>query len=378
MRIPAARSLSIVALAGLLLTLCAARAGAQEQEQQQGEVYRLFLPGYQRALEIDLRRFSVEYEDLPGEPTTGPHRGSRARLLRVTFVPEKGKRKLPTWLVVRVEESRAEAEALREVAVESLLKHDSVSRDSVRREAHKETALLRYTVKGPKPIDWMPRIFTGYSPIPVAGSAVTFPNIPSKYPVLEAFRVRDGVWVWVRCNAFEGKGEEEKLLHTLIDSVKVVDTSRPSTSFDYYHLGRALYQQKEHGAAVAALEKALDLERGRRQLGESNWRQLIMALANALGAADDAARAREVLEYAVGPDPTYAPFHYGLARLHGFFGEMDRAVASLQKSYEHAPKPGGFFLGVLPDPLTDVAFRKFKDDPKFRDALKAMKKRSKK
>jgi hypothetical protein len=89
-------------------------------------------------------------------------------------------------------------------------------------------------------------------------------------------------------------------------------------------------------------------------------------------------RAREVLEYGVGAEPSYAYFHHGLARLHGFFGDMDKAIASLQQAFEHAPKPEGFLRSSLPDPMTDAAFAKFKDDPKFRDAVKAMKKRSKK
>lgn len=375
MRSLAVRPLGLVALAALL-PLCAARASAQEQR----DAHRLLLPGHLRALEIDLRQFDVVYDDLPGEPAAGPNKWGRARLLRVTFPAEKGKRKWPASFVVRVEETRpdASAGALREAAVESLLKHESVSRDSVKREAYKEAALLRYTVKGPRVDNWMSLTFTGLSPIPVPTNPV--PGSAAKYAVLEAFEVRAGVWVWIR-REFPGSKDDEadgQLLRTLLDSVRVVDASRPATSSDYYHLGRTLYQLRERDAAVAALEKALELERARRQLGRQNWRQLIMALANAHGAADNAARAREVLEYGVGAEPSYAYFHHGLARLHGFFGDVDKAIASLEKTYEFAPKPTGFFLVSVPDPLFDVAFAKFKGDAKFRDAVKAMKKKWKK
>ena len=370
------RSLCAVVLAGLL-PLCAVGARAQGER---GDVYRLFLPGNLRALDIDLRQFDVEYVDLPGEPAAGPNKGGRARLVFVMFRAEKGKRKLPAAFYVRVEEVRADApaEALRETAAERLLKHGSVSKGSVRREAYKETALLRYTVKGPWSEGLQSITFTGLSPIPVRNSY----GSDSKYSVLEAFQVQGGVWVWIRNTSGgpvkDAKGDEEAQLRTLLDSARVVDTSQPSTSFDYFHLGRALYQQKEYEAAAAALSKALDLERAGRQLSQPNWRQLIMALANAHGAADDPARAREVLEYAVAAEPTYPYFHHGLARLHGFFGDADKSIASLEKAYEFAPKPEGFLARGLPDPLTDAAFAKFKDDPKFRDAVKAMKKKWKK
>lgn len=365
----------MVALAGLL-PLCAAGASAQEQR----DAHRLLLPGHQRALEIDLRQFDVGYDDLPGEPPAGPNKWNRARLLRVTFPAEKGKRKWPASFVVRVEETRpdASAQALREAAIESLLKHESVGKDSVERDAYKEAALLRYTVKGPRADNWVSLTFTGLSPIPVRSSPV--PGSASKYPVLEAFRVQAGVWVWIRREFTWGKEDEGdvQLLRSLLDSARVVDASQPSTGPDYYHLGRTLYQLREHDAAVAALERALELERAQPRLGRPNWRQLIMALANAHGAAGNPARAREVLEYGAGAEPTYAYFHHGLARLHGFFGDADRAVASLEKTYEYAPKPAGFFLISVPDPLYDAAFAKFKNDPGFRDAVKAMKKKWKK
>ena len=371
MRSLAVRSLSAFAVAGLL-AVCAAHARAQDER----DVYRLFLPGNQRALDFDLRQFDVGYSDLDGEPAAGSNKASRARMLLVSFKPKPGRRKWQTSFIVQVEEARAgvTAETIREAAIESLLKSDGVSKGSIRREAYRQAALLRYTTSGPR---FESIFFTGLSPIPVRSSF----GSGFKFPVLEAFQVQDGVWVGFRCVRLGTKEKEddgEELLRFLIDSVQVVDASRPSTSFDYYHLGRALYQQKEHGAAVAALSKALGLERAARQLSRPSWRQLIMTLANAHGATDDAARAREVLEYGVTAEPTYAYFHHGLARLHGFFGDVDRAVASLEKAYEFAPKPVGFLQLPLPDPLADAAFAKFKDDPKFRDAVKAMKKGSKK
>lgn len=382
MRSLAVRALSAVAIAGLL-AVCAAAARAQEER----DAYRLFLPGNQRALDIDLRGHEVSYVDLVDDalaPGSKPDKAkgaansaansaaAPARLLLVTFRPEKGKRKWPASFVVRVEEARADAGALREAAIERLLKLDGVSKDGVKREAYKQAALLRYATRGPQ-LEYF--TFTGLSPIPVRSSF----GSAMKFPVVEAFQVQAGVSVWLRRNSFGIENEdEENILRTLLDSVRVVDTSQPSTSFDHYHLGRAHYQRKEYGAAVAALTRALDLERERRQLGRSNWRQLIMTLANAHGATDDVARAREVLEYGVGAEPTYAFFHHGLARLHGLFGDADAAVAALRKAFEHAPKERFLSYGGLPDPMTDVAFGKFKNDPKFRDAVKAMKKQFKK
>jgi hypothetical protein len=104
-----------------------------------------------------------------------------------------------------------------------------------------------------------------------------------------------------------------------------------------------------------------------------------MTLANALGAADNPERARDVLEYGVATEPTYPYFHHGLSRLYSYFGDLDRVLASLEKVYQYGPKDKGFFgfLHGIPDPLLDPAFQKYKDDPKFRDAIKALKKKYK-
>lgn len=380
MRSLAVRSLKVFAAAGLL-SVCAAAARAQGEQR---DVYRLFLPGHQRALDIDLRPLDVYYGNLSGEPAAGPNKWNRARLVNVAIMPDKAKRKWPVSFAVRVEEVRADAssESLREAAVESLRKHDSVFKDSIKLETYKETALLHYRIKWPAVRDFHFPTFGTLSPIFPGQTIGVYAPPAAEYPMLEAYQAQAGVWVWIR-REWPGSKDKEgdvKLLHTLLDSARLVDTSRPSTSADFYHLGRALYEQKEHEQAVAALTRSLELERERRQLGQPTWRQLIMTLANAYGATDDPARAREVLEYAAVVEPTYPYFHHGLARLYGFYGDMDKAVASLQKAYEHAPKVEGIYklTGPYTDPLADVAFKKFKDDPRFRDAVKAMKKQQSK
>jgi hypothetical protein len=104
-----------------------------------------------------------------------------------------------------------------------------------------------------------------------------------------------------------------------------------------------------------------------------------MTLANALGAADDTERARDVLEYGVATEPSYPYFHHGLSRLYSYFGDLDRVLASLDKTYQYVPKDKSFlsFIRGIPDPLLDPAFRRFKDDPRFIDGVRTLKKKYK-
>lgn len=385
----------LISAAALLLVALACPARAQQPERP--DVYRLSLPGKAWALDVNLGGFKVYALELETPRQRNASKAGRsdpdgdngpsgvARVLYASHKLDDKKRFFPdNQLIIRMEPARLRvtAEAWREARIREGLKSRRFSKDSVRQVEHKQFPLVAFTLPE---YDARVGMFPTYNPFP-GGSP--FPLSMGGVPLaggrwkaargVEAFVVHDDTWISLRFVSSEHKDGGEQLLRSLLDSLKIVDTANPTTSFDFYQLGRAHVELKEYGPAVEALSQALALERQKRELSQPDWRQLVMTLANARGATDDVLRAREVLEYGAAAEPTYAFFHHGLARLHAYLGDLDAAIASLDKAYEHAPQDAYFITWPMYEPTADAAFKKFKDVPKFRDAVKAMKKRHKK
>jgi tetratricopeptide (TPR) repeat protein len=392
-------------LTGILFLLLVCALHTYGQQADSPDVYRLSLPGETWALDVDLQGFGISTEKIAADsqaldvemgyktPSVKASQGAKPdgpiRLLLGTLKPVKGLRFRFGMLTIQMMPARfkGDAVALRAAAAESYSKSERVNKGSIKQFEYKQTPLLGYTIRYKDFNEGAFLSYAGGSTFPIPGGGA-FPGFTGESArALEAFLVQDDTWITLKYVATEFKEDDEKLFLKLLDSARIVDTSNPISSFDYYHMGRALYQQKEYGKAVAALERALAREREKRQLTQPQWRGMVMTLANALGADDNTTRAKEVLEYGVNGEPTYPFFHHGLARLYGYFGDLDNALASLQQVYLNAKydpiyldmkKVPVFFFEPIPDPMFDPAFRKFKDDPKFRDAVKTMKKLLKK
>lgn len=200
----------------------------------------------------------------------------------------------------------------------------------------------------------------------------TMPRVSSGSKHITAFYVKDGVGITVTLSGKSVKDEEEKLFYSLLDSVRLVDTSSPASSYDYYHRGRLLFLRKDYTAAAAALGEALARERGRRQLDQTSWRDLVAKLADASGAAGDTARAKEVLEYGAGEEPSNRFFLMGLARLYASLGDVDKTLDALGKAFAAVRRENP--RAPLPDLKNDPAFKRFMRDERFVKAVKEMSK----
>lgn len=359
-----------------LLSVCLTPASGQQAEAP--VVQRLFLPGMSRALDLDLRAFQMPVWEKEADGILN----NDGRVREFVGLPKLAKGSLLVYgfLKIRIEPARVEggAAALRVAAQAERLKLEGVDKGSFKQSEYNQTLLLRYKLDGPSMREGAFPSYSGLSTFPIPNGSSSFPGWKTSSRALEAFLVHDGAWVTLRYLSPKLGSEEEKLFYALLDSVKFVDVSKPSSSYEHFLLGRDLYRQKEHGKAVAALEQALALEQKKRELTQPEWRDLVMTLANALGATDNTTRAREVLEYGIGAEPTYPYFHHGLSRLYSYFGDLDRVLASLEKAYQYEPKNSKNFVGwPIPDPMLDPAFQKYKDDPKFRDTVKALKKKYK-
>jgi hypothetical protein len=234
----------------------------------------------------------------------------------------------------------------------------TVKGDSVKTSDHKDALVARYATT-------FERVREHY----VGGKKDT---LAGKAEHIAAYYVRDGVGVILTLSTRSVKEEEEKLFYSVLDSVRVVDTSSPSSSFDHYHRGRLLFLQKDYPRAAASLDKALTLERTQRQLDADSLRDLVAKLIDAYGASGDVARASEVLDYALTQEPENPLFHMTRARIYASRGDTDAALASLEKAFSYMKKENP--RARLPDLTNDPAFGRYLKDERFNKAVKEMRK----
>jgi tetratricopeptide (TPR) repeat protein len=371
--------------AAILLLACPLVAFGQQPDV--GETARVFVPWSNVAFDVELKGLATKLWDISedvqkqiAKDRNAPDSARQTREFAGMFSPVRGNGVRLGLLRIHIEPvpANVSAEALRAGAAEHYPKSQYITKDNVKLYGYKQTPILRVKVIDSRPQDWafLSFIGGGYSAFPTFYSV---PGMYSPYSVLEAYVVRDGTGIRFSYKVPKLEEKDEQFFYTILDSVRFFDSSSPASNYDYFTLGSELYKWKEHGKAVAALEKGLALEQKKRELTPTQWRQLVMTLANALGAADDAERARDVLEYGVAAEPTYPYFHHGLSRLYSYFGDLDRALAELEKAYEYVPRDKSFqsFLSRIPDPLRDPAFGRYKDDARFNEAVKALKKKYK-
>jgi hypothetical protein len=223
-----------------------------------------------------------------------------------------------------------------------------------------------------------------YGQIPVARYRVVLAPPPRPYPdtfaemlsgasrAAQAFIVKDDVWLSVILTGAEYGARDEKLFHSLLDSLRLTDTSAPAGSFDLYHKGRVLYLNRDYRRATVALGAALELEKRERRLDRASWRSLVSTLVDAHAAARDFERAKEILDFGIAEDPTNPAFHLALAHYHAMNGNLDGVITSLEKVYLNREK--GPRAALPPDPELNPAFERFRKDERFRKAVKAMRK----
>ncbi|HEX8178711.1 MAG TPA: hypothetical protein VF525_04125 [Pyrinomonadaceae bacterium] len=367
--------MSTRATVALIALLLISAASALAQQPGATDIHRLSLPGKAWALDVDLNGFTTSpaelMTDLPAnmrfaatirlisqpKPKAGPD--DDAYTLTALSKPE-GRVDHLAMLTIRLEpaQMKGDATTLRADIIDRQIKSRRASKSDIKTLEYKQIPIVSYKIPAVISID-------GFAEFSMQGPPMRG---------LVAYLVQDDTWIIINYVGQPLKEGDEKQFYALLDSIKITDTTHPANSFDYAHLGRTAYQLKDYPKAVEAFSKALVLEHQQRQLSTAQWRALVEDTADALGAMGDRARAQAVLEYGVGSEPTYPYFHLGLARLHASLHDLDQTIASLQKAYENGQNGHKFIGGPLPDPMHDPAFAAFQKDPRFRDAVKQMKK----
>lgn len=334
---------------GLLFLLFACAANGFGLEAGARVFHRAGLPGKDWSVDVSLAPFVVELEEFSKE--------DGSYLLFATKHSDNPASTRLAMMSVRLEAAKVKGSDtdFRDFTIKMLKKSERAEPGSVKTFEHKQIPAIRYKLTNP-----------------LTGISLPYPTLQGPLARgMEAFFVRDDTWITLRLYALEFKKEDELFFYDVLDSVKFTDTSRPSSSFDYFFKAKGHLAQKQYAQAAKDFNTALHLEQKQRQLDDEHWRNLIGHLVDLSVAAGERTRAKELLEYGIGHDPTFPLFHVGLAHYYASQGDVVNTVAALEKAYRY--RKNDKRTASWYDPMKDPAFERFRKDETFRQAAKAMK-----
>jgi hypothetical protein len=344
----AATALGLVALFVCGASRAAGQSGAAPTPTPAQAPERLTLPGKDWALDLSLPGF-VKIVDTPESEGRG----------RLLMAGPADKKKFQ-MLMVRLMPARRDGggREFRDFVLASAKKAGAAEISGVKTFEYGELPLLKYKFNLSSVL--------GMPPNMSGGGMLVGPTHR-----LTAFLARDGVWVEITHLGGSSGEKEEKAFYAVLDTVKFVDTSAPSTSFDFFHKGQPHYRAGEYRKAVEYYRRALELERQGRRLEAAQWRELVEEAAWAYGSIGDVQAAQAVAEYGLAEEPDHAIFHFIMAVVHASRDDLDATIAALNKAFlNKARLPPG---QRLPDPRTYAPFQRFSKDEEFRRATKNMK-----
>jgi tetratricopeptide (TPR) repeat protein len=203
----------------------------------------------------------------------------------------------------------------------------------------------------------------------------TLRDLPKELPNLEGFTQRngfafiahDGFWIDVHISCTGFKKTDADRISAFISSLSLNRSFRP-LSFDIWLPGMLLYRGKDYPAVIAWLTQALEWDTREPSLARDQRLAATDNLGMAYGICGMLQKAREVFTTAITEHPEYPMFYYNLACTEAEDGNLDAALKSLRLTLEHK---GNMIRGEkLPDPMTDDSFKKYLDDPCFREVAR--------
>jgi len=151
---------------------------------------------------------------------------------------------------------------------------------------------------------------------------------------------------------------------------KLIQDSLKSSP-DYIEAQRALadlyYLENRFDSAAAEYVKARSLDDSQKKLSREVRNMVLdgLGLSQAQGRHYDEAIA--TYKAAIAEDPQFALFEYNLACTYAMKGDLDSALPHLSKSWELRDSlPNGV---PFPDPRKDDSFKRYWNDPRFKDAV---------
>lgn len=334
---------SIAALA--LLTLCCLPSLGR---QAAGHVRRLSVPGQKWAVEITLPGFVMQHDQMRGD--------RKAR--RILAHTDHGYN--VSVFYEPIDHAGRSARDYR----------DSVLADF---KADKDPSFRRDDLKA-----------TEYGAVPTLEYFLReFRGVRVNQKHLNAFYVKDGMWVDVHFSKTLYEEGDEKVFYKALDTVRFVEAgdeaasvpsspaaAAPPPAFELMRLGSEPYLRGDYRAAIEPYRMALELEKLKPQLDQTMWRVLVDNLGMSYGLTGDLPNAKATFEYGLSKDPAYPMFHYLLACTYAEMGDLDAAIRYLKSAFANKRNviPGE----QMPDPATDDSFQRFMKDEKFLRALREL------
>ena len=144
----------------------------------------------------------------------------------------------------------------------------------------------------------------------------------------------------------------------------------PDSIAAHRELAGLLLAMRHFSAAAEEYGRTAELDDAQHKLSDDDRRRVLDShgLSYALGGEYE--RAQKVYLAAIEKDPEYPIFYFNLACTYAEMGQLDPALKYLREAWKRRKNvlEGESF----PDPRQDSSFARYKDDPRFQEAVRDM------
>ena len=181
-----------------------------------------------------------------------------------------------------------------------------------------------------------------------------------------AYWVKDSTALFVHLSSVDPQADVESVYDHVLTSLKVIDNYQP-TSMDFFFFASWSYMGDQFARAADYYQRALDLEKQKRELSQDFWRVMVDNLGMSYIFIDNRENAKATYDYGIAEDPEYPLFHYNMACYYAESDQLDSTIAELSKAYEFKANmiPGEEF----PDPRKDDSFKRYWNNKTFEDFM---------
>jgi tetratricopeptide (TPR) repeat protein len=144
----------------------------------------------------------------------------------------------------------------------------------------------------------------------------------------------------------------------------------PDWPLPWYVMGDMNFVQKKYSAAAEGYAKANEVDSQSHKLDKETRLDMLDQLGLSWALAKNYDSAKSVYLAALKENPNYPQFEYNLSCVYAEQGDLENALTYLKKAWAHKEDmPEGI---AFPDPRKDDSYKKFWDDPEFKEAVQEM------
>jgi len=187
--------------------------------------------------------------------------------------------------------------------------------------------------------------------------------------VVHAYLTSDEVWVEIHLSKTGYQPSDPDPFASVLGTVHMLADYVPGT-MDYFQWGTFFYRDHIYAKAAVYYQQALDFEKKDPKIESSLFRVLVDNLGMSYGMSGDLAKAKETFDYGVSRDPVYPLFYYNLACTYAEMNDLSTSLEYLKKAFEH--RDSVIAGEKMPDPRTDDSFKRFRNDPSFKETVRVL------